>query len=535
MPAKTMPAKTMPAKTMPAKTMPAKTMPAKSAQPNATPAKSGTTRATPAKSATSKGVPAKAATVGKAAPAKAATAGKAAPAKAATAGKAAPAKPAAAKTTSKVAPIIEAARSRGARTRAVTDDTAEQPQVTTARRQPVAEAMIIVPPAPHDLPPEAPQAPAPLAAGAAAAHAAAVNAVEAELRRTGGSVTQTRGPGAGTRPAAVQGIRPPTAPRAATGQEFIAANAGASRGVLLPGDAVIHGTIAGDRYLSPATKRMYQRRRRVALIAFLTLAVLVLLLGQLLRGNDDRAAPVTRTPAASALVGGPLPALPTTATTVEATRKTAVAATAAATGPAPAGGGDTTETRAAAGTIKDFRFVAGYGPVLGTTGTLRRFKVAVQKTVGQGDGGDFNDEVDRILGDPRSWIAGHQFRLQRVPQSAASEFTIFLASAKTSARLCEKGGLVTGGFTSCRLPGQVIMNLDRWDHAVPDYPAPLETYRAYAINHEVGHQLGHGHEACLGKGRVAPVMMQQTYGLNGCVANAWPYVGGKRYVGVPTA
>jgi hypothetical protein len=399
----------------------------------------------------------------------------------------------------------------------------------------VAEAMIIAPPAPHVLPPEPPQAPAPLVAGAAAAHAAAVNAAEAELRRTGGSVTQTRGPGAGTRPAAVQGVRPPTAPHAATGQEFIAANAGASRGIPLPGDAVIHGTIAGERYLSPATKRMYQRRRRAALIAFLTLAVLVLLLGQFLRGNDGRAASVTRTPAASALVGGPLPALPTATTTVEATRKTAVAATAAASGPAPADAGDTTATRAAAGTINDFRFVAGYGPVLGTTGTLRRFKVAVQKTVGQGDGGDFNDEVDRILGDPRSWIAGHQFRLQRVPQSAASEFTIFLASADTSARLCEKGGLVTGGYTSCRLPGQVIMNLDRWENAVPDYPAPLETYRAYAINHEVGHQLGHGHEACLGKGRVAPVMMQQTYGLNGCVANAWPYVGGKRYVGVPTA
>jgi hypothetical protein len=158
----------------------------------------------------------------------------------------------------------------------------------------------------------------------------------------------------------------------------------------------------------------------------------------------------------------------------------------------------------------------------------------VDKTLGQGNGGDFADEVDRTLGDPRSWIAGRQFRLQRVPAAAASEFTIYLSSAKLSQKMCSAGGLKTGSFSSCRLPGQVIINDARWQDAVPDYGAPLGTYRAYAINHEVGHQLGYGHEACPGKGKPAPVMMQQTYGLDGCIANAWPYIDGRRYAGKPT-
>jgi hypothetical protein len=246
---------------------------------------------------------------------------------------------------------------------------------------------------------------------------------------------------------------------------------------------------------------------------------------------------------------------------------------------------------AAAGTSGKFSVAPGYGAVLGSTGPIRRFRVAVEeptaadlatektatektatektatvnatekaatekaateKTAGKptdrkaagaktADGtpvdrrliAGFAAEIDRTLGDRRSWIAARRFRLQRVPISAHADFTIFLASARTSERMCRTGGLETGAYTSCRLPERVIINDDRWRGSVRGYGAPVSSYRQYVINHEVGHQLGHGHEACPGKGRPAPVMMQQTYGLKGCTANSWPYPKGRRYAGPP--
>ncbi len=274
---------------------------------------------------------------------------------------------------------------------------------------------------------------------------------------------------------------------------------------------------------SPARRRMLARRRRS--LVFLVLLVAAVMLGvDALAGADDEAPrPATapaRPVATRAAPTAPVlkPQVQVSASVPAPARTTAPARPTTATKARPAGAG--------------FGYADSPGPVLGTAGTLRRFRVAVEKGAGP-DANRFAAAIDTVLGDPRSWIAAKGLRLQRVPRAGAADFTIWLATAATSQRMCLSGGLHTEGYTSCRLPGHVVINLDRWNEAVPGYGAPLATYRAYAINHEVGHELGQGHEACTGPGRPAPVMQQQTYGLKGCVANPWPYLDGRRYTGPP--
>ncbi|MFF5175263.1 DUF3152 domain-containing protein [Micromonospora sp. NPDC000089] len=177
------------------------------------------------------------------------------------------------------------------------------------------------------------------------------------------------------------------------------------------------------------------------------------------------------------------------------------------------------------------------GATLGRAGTVQRYRVAVEQGSGE-DVRSFSDQVQTALAGPGSWVDSGRLRLRRVPGNAPAEFTVYLATATTAGRMCLAGGvdirMAGRPYTSCRAPGQVIINLDRWRASVPHFVqagVPLSLYRTYVVNHEVGHQLGHHHEACPGAGRPAPVMQQQTLFLDGCRPNPWPYVAGKRYVG----
>jgi len=167
--------------------------------------------------------------------------------------------------------------------------------------------------------------------------------------------------------------------------------------------------------------------------------------------------------------------------------------------------------------------VDGTSEVYGS-GALERFVVEVEDGIGV-DGAQFAAAVEATLADPRSWGAGGRLSFQRVGAAEAAagdyDFRVSLVSPGNMETYCP--GVGTGGYTSCRYGERAVINLARWETAVPDYGGDIATYRRYVVNHEVGHALGNGHQDCPGPGQSAPVMQQQTLGLQGCVKNAWPY------------
>jgi hypothetical protein len=175
-----------------------------------------------------------------------------------------------------------------------------------------------------------------------------------------------------------------------------------------------------------------------------------------------------------------------------------------------------------------FEVAAGTSAVIGRSGTLLRFQVAVEKDITALDLAAVAAFVEVTYADPRGWTNGGQWRFQRVGPGQPTNFTVYLVTPATRDALCGQG---RDGFTNCREGNRVVLNIARWSTGVPGYNAPLVTYRQYALNHETGHRLGEWHELCPGPGQPAPLMQQQTLGLHGCVANAWPYVTGARYRG----
>ncbi len=186
-----------------------------------------------------------------------------------------------------------------------------------------------------------------------------------------------------------------------------------------------------------------------------------------------------------------------------------------------------------------FVYAPGWSKIAGTSGTLRRYQVAVENGSNE-DVVAFAAQVDATLGDAQSWAGLGNLRLQRVPGTATASFTVYLATRETAGRMCATGGVnvtVAGRpYTSCRTTGRAIINLDRWrlsSRPYIDAKVKLAAYRQYVINHEVGHELGRHHEGCPKRGGPAPVMVQQTLTLRGCVPYSWPRHNGRPLQGPP--
>jgi hypothetical protein len=187
-----------------------------------------------------------------------------------------------------------------------------------------------------------------------------------------------------------------------------------------------------------------------------------------------------------------------------------------------------------------FRILRGTSPKVGT-GHLYRYSIDVENGITGIDLTAFQQLVVRTLADPRSW-AGHGVALQRV-DSGPIDFHISLTSSITTRKFCgysipvETSCYASAGSTSP--VNRVVFNVARWTRGSTAYVGDIDAYRVYMINHEDGHALGHQHaHQCL-PGGLAPVMMQQTFGLRSaathkmCGANPWPYPPGLK--GAPGA
>jgi hypothetical protein len=127
--------------------------------------------------------------------------------------------------------------------------------------------------------------------------------------------------------------------------------------------------------------------------------------------------------------------------------------------------------------------------------------------------------VEEVLADPDGWAkAGRTFAIV----AADADIDVVLARPDTVDRLCAP--LVTGGSFSCGRRGRAVINVLRWRHgaATFGFAKDIAGYRQYVVNHEVGHLLGFDHEGCPGRGRRAPIMLQQTKSLAGCRRSTRP-------------
>ncbi|MEO7197954.1 MAG: DUF3152 domain-containing protein, partial [Solirubrobacterales bacterium] len=134
------------------------------------------------------------------------------------------------------------------------------------------------------------------------------------------------------------------------------------------------------------------------------------------------------------------------------------------------------------------------------------------------DRGEVASTVEGVLGDERGWTRGGGVSFRRVERN--QDMRIILATPDEVDELCKP--LETNGKVSCRQGQDVVLNVDRWRHAFPGWTSTTENYRRMLINHETGHRIGRGHEACAHPGATAAVMQQQTFDLQGCKANWWP-------------
>lgn len=186
-----------------------------------------------------------------------------------------------------------------------------------------------------------------------------------------------------------------------------------------------------------------------------------------------------------------------------------------------------------------WRVIPGFGVPFGQ-GELFTYTVEIEDGIElEGGPEGFALTVDNTLNNPKSWIGSGRYQFQRIDHSEAADLRISLTSQLTTREVC---GYRIPFDASCWKSDehQVVINNARWARGAVAYQGNVVQYQQYVVNHEVGHGLGFSHTSCEASGQLAPVMMQQTWGLSNdylaalgtdrvepdrqvCEPNAWPF------------
>ena len=119
-----------------------------------------------------------------------------------------------------------------------------------------------------------------------------------------------------------------------------------------------------------------------------------------------------------------------------------------------------------------------------------------------------------FLNSPDGWLQDGYFF--EPTEKIVAKVWIRLSMSKTIESICGVSPML-----SCAELGGKDMYLcaERWFGGAPKSKLSLHDYRQYMVLHEMGHILGKEHVKCPGKGKYAPIMLQQTLGIGECIPN----------------
>ncbi|HKU18654.1 MAG TPA: DUF3152 domain-containing protein [Candidatus Saccharimonadales bacterium] len=130
------------------------------------------------------------------------------------------------------------------------------------------------------------------------------------------------------------------------------------------------------------------------------------------------------------------------------------------------------------------------------------------------------EQLTGVYADLRGWSLDGQVTFEYA--TSGCDFTVWLASSDQMSTF----GAICDNYWDCEIGGNVVVNLDRWLNTTPSWQSSggsLSDYRTLLINHETGHMLGFlDNYVCPVPGGPAPIMLQQSINLRGCIFNIWP-------------